>query len=123
MGVLPGIPFRVKGTVMTRATIEVFNPETWEVKVVGTSVGGSNIPFLDQLLDDVDMELPVGSLYEQLLGQVQSQLQLQQQLKMQLQQVQSQPHPHPQMQPHPQLAQQQQQQLCTAATLDELSEV
>ena len=70
MGVLPGIPFRVKGTVMTRATIEVFNPETWEVKVVGTSVGGSNIPFLDQLLDDVDMELPVGSLYEQLLGQV-----------------------------------------------------
>lgn len=70
VGVLPGIPFRVKGTVMTRATIEVFNPETWEVKVVGTSVGGSNIPFLDQLLDDVDMELPVGSLYEQLLGQV-----------------------------------------------------
>mmetsp|Transcript_16121 Transcript_16121/g.35857 ORF Transcript_16121/g.35857 Transcript_16121/m.35857 type:complete len:294 (-) Transcript_16121:122-1003(-) len=70
VGILPGIPFRIKGTVVTRAKLTVNPPEEWDVKVIGTSVKASNVPFLDQLLDDVDLELPVGSLYEQLLGKV-----------------------------------------------------
>ena len=68
VGVLPGIPVRVKGTVVTTASLKVMPPEEWDVKVKGTSVKGSNVPFLDQMLDYMDLEVPVGSLYEQLLG-------------------------------------------------------
>ena len=68
MGVLPGIPVRVKGTVVTTAALKLVPPDRVEVRVKGTSVKNSNVPIFDQMLDDMDMELPVGSAYEQLLG-------------------------------------------------------
>ena len=68
VGVLPGIPVRVKGTVVTTASIKVLPPDIHELRVKGTSVKGSNIPIFDQMLDDMDLELPVGSVYEQLMG-------------------------------------------------------
>jgi len=68
VGVLPGIPVRVKGTVVTTAALEVILPEEWDIRVKGTSVKNSNVPIFDQLLDDMDLELPVGSVYEQVMG-------------------------------------------------------
>ena len=68
VGVLPGIPVRVKGTVVTTAMLKVILPEEWDVSVKGTSVKNSNVPIFDQMLDDMDLELPVGSVYEQVMG-------------------------------------------------------
>uniref|UniRef100_A0A7R9Z4E9 Plastid lipid-associated protein/fibrillin conserved domain-containing protein n=1 Tax=Pseudictyota dubia TaxID=2749911 RepID=A0A7R9Z4E9_9STRA len=68
VGLLPGLPVRVKGTVVTTAGLKVVAPETWELTVRGTRVTGSNVPFLDEYLDDVKVELPVGDFYSTVLG-------------------------------------------------------
>ncbi len=70
VGVFPGLPLRVKGTVVTSAELTVIAPETWEMKVRGTKVNGSNVPFLDQYLDDNAVEIPVGEAYRAISGTV-----------------------------------------------------
>ena len=64
VGLMPGLPVRVKGTVVTSADLRAVAPETWELTVRGTKVKGSNVPFLDQYLDDNAVELPVGEAYK-----------------------------------------------------------
>ena len=70
VGLMPGLPFVVKVTVVTSAELRVVAPETWEIRVKGTKVKGSNVPFFDQYLDDNAVELPVGDLYQTLNGDV-----------------------------------------------------
>lgn len=70
VGLVPGFPFVVKGTVITSAEMRVMAPETWELRVKGTKVKGSNVPFFDQYLDDNAVELPVGNLYQTLNGDI-----------------------------------------------------
>jgi len=70
VGVMGGLPIVVKGTVVTSATYDVTGPETFDLKVVSTVVKKSNVPFLDQLLDDYPLEVPVGDIYETLRGSV-----------------------------------------------------
>mmetsp|Transcript_28607 Transcript_28607/g.42313 ORF Transcript_28607/g.42313 Transcript_28607/m.42313 type:complete len:297 (-) Transcript_28607:311-1201(-) len=70
VGVLPGLPFTVKGTVVSSASLDTAAPATWKLRVQGTKVTGSNVPFLDQYLDDYPLEVPVGDAYSQVLGSV-----------------------------------------------------
>lgn len=70
VGLVPGLPVRVKGTVVTSADLNAIAPETWEMTVRGTKVNGSNVPFLDQYLDDNAVEIPVGEVYKTLNGDV-----------------------------------------------------
>ena len=70
VGLLPGLPVQVKGTVVTSADLNVLPPESWELKVKGTKVIGSNVPFLDQYLDDSNLELPVGEAYKAVSGSI-----------------------------------------------------
>jgi hypothetical protein len=70
VGVLPGLPFRVKGTVVTTADLKVAGSETWELGVTKTQVIGSNVPILNQFLDDLKLELPVGDIYKTVRGDV-----------------------------------------------------
>jgi hypothetical protein len=70
VGVLPGFPVRVKGDVITSASLEVVGAETWETKIESTKVKGSNVPFLNQYLDSPTFELPVGTFYNTVLQKV-----------------------------------------------------
>eukprot|EP00584_Thalassiosira_punctigera_P010596 CAMPEP_0172534474 /NCGR_PEP_ID=MMETSP1067-20121228/6827_1 /TAXON_ID=265564 ORGANISM="Thalassiosira punctigera, Strain Tpunct2005C2" /NCGR_SAMPLE_ID=MMETSP1067 /ASSEMBLY_ACC=CAM_ASM_000444 /LENGTH=303 /DNA_ID=CAMNT_0013319273 /DNA_START=72 /DNA_END=983 /DNA_ORIENTATION=- len=70
VGLLPGLPVRVKGCVVTSADLTAIAPETWEMTVRGTKVNGSNVPFLDQYLDDNAVEIPVGEAYKAISGSV-----------------------------------------------------
>jgi len=70
VGMMPGLPVVVKGTVITTASLNTVAPETWEVSVEGTKVKRSNIPFLDQYLDDNSLELPIGQVYSTILGKI-----------------------------------------------------
>jgi len=70
VGLMGGLPFAVKGTVVTTASIDITGPETWETRVKTTQVKGSNLPFLDQFLDDNPVEVPVGDLYDKIRGDV-----------------------------------------------------
>ena len=70
VGLMPGLPIRNKGTVVTSAEMRVIAPETWELRVQGTKVLGSNVPFFDQYLDDNAVEIPVGDVYKSLNGEV-----------------------------------------------------
>jgi hypothetical protein len=70
VGLMPGLPIRIKGTVVTSAEMRVIAPETWELRVKGTKVLGSNVPFFDQYLDDNAVEIPVGDVYKSLNGEV-----------------------------------------------------
>jgi hypothetical protein len=67
---LPGLPIRIKGTVVTTALWRVQSTDLAEVQIKGTRVRGSNVPLLNQLLDTVQLELPVGALYSQIQGSV-----------------------------------------------------
>ena len=67
---LPGLPVRVKGTVVTSAELTAIAPETWEMRVRGTKVNKSNVPFLDQYLDDSAFEIPIGEAYKAISGNV-----------------------------------------------------
>jgi hypothetical protein len=70
VGVLPGLPFRVKGTVVTTASLRAVSDDTWETRIIGTSVKGSNVPIFNQFLDDLNLVIPFNSLYEQITGSV-----------------------------------------------------
>ena len=70
VGLLPGLPVQVKGTVITSALVSVIAPESWELEVKGTKVKGSNVPFLDAFLDDSNLEIPVGDAYKAVSGSV-----------------------------------------------------
>ena len=70
VGIMGGLPFAVKGTVVTSANYAVIGPEGWDLTVKSTQVKRSNVPFLDQLLDDYPLEVPVGSVYETIRGSV-----------------------------------------------------
>eukprot|EP00543_Licmophora_paradoxa_P001458 CAMPEP_0202457638 /NCGR_PEP_ID=MMETSP1360-20130828/14612_1 /ASSEMBLY_ACC=CAM_ASM_000848 /TAXON_ID=515479 /ORGANISM="Licmophora paradoxa, Strain CCMP2313" /LENGTH=291 /DNA_ID=CAMNT_0049077785 /DNA_START=26 /DNA_END=901 /DNA_ORIENTATION=+ len=63
VGLLPGIPIKVKGTVVTVASLRPTSPEAWELKIQTTQVKGSNVPLFNQFLDDLKFELPVGDIY------------------------------------------------------------
>jgi PAP_fibrillin len=67
VGVMPGMPFRIKGTVVTVASLKVTASETWDLTIQGTKVTGSNVPLFNQFLDDLNWELPVGDMYKTLL--------------------------------------------------------
>jgi hypothetical protein len=69
VGFVPGIPLRLRGTVVTVASLRVLPPETWEVKITTTSVKSSNIPFINELLDDPKLVLPVGDFYSSVMGE------------------------------------------------------
>jgi hypothetical protein len=60
----------IEGTVVTTAKLTAQAPETWELKVRGTKVNGSNVPFLDQYLDDNAVEIPVGDAWQSVSGSV-----------------------------------------------------
>jgi hypothetical protein len=72
VGVLPGMPFRVQGTVVTKANIEVVSRDTFEARVQTTQVKGSNVPILNQILDDFspNLELPVDQVYQTVQGKI-----------------------------------------------------
>mmetsp|Transcript_26488 Transcript_26488/g.55983 ORF Transcript_26488/g.55983 Transcript_26488/m.55983 type:complete len:316 (-) Transcript_26488:1910-2857(-) len=70
VGLMPGLPVKVKGCVVTSADLTTIAPETWEMKVRGTKVNGSNVPFLDQYLDDNAVEIPIGEAYQAISGSV-----------------------------------------------------
>lgn len=70
VGLVPGLPVKVKGCVVTSAELTAIPPETWEMTVRGTKVNGSNVPFLDQYLDDNAVEIPVGEAYKAISGSV-----------------------------------------------------
>lgn len=72
VGILPGLPFRVKGTVITTASLQVTATETWDVRVQKTLVKGSNVPLLNQFLDDLKVEIPVSDVYKSVTGDVPS---------------------------------------------------
>jgi hypothetical protein len=70
VGLVPGIPVRIQGTVVTESSLRVVSAETMEVSVTSTQVKGSNVPLLNQFMDDLKFELPVGNLYKTVQGSV-----------------------------------------------------
>lgn len=70
VGLMPGMPFRIKGTVVTTANLKMSASETWDVEVISTQVKGSNVPLLNQFLYDIKLELPVGDVYKIVQGKV-----------------------------------------------------
>lgn len=71
-GMVPGMPFRMTGTVVTTAALDIVSDELWELKVEKTQVKGSNVPLLNQLLEEPQLELPVSSIYNTIQGKVPS---------------------------------------------------
>jgi len=70
VGLMGGLPFSVKGTVITKASYTIVPPEQWDLRIESTIVKKSNVPFLDQLLDDYPVKLPMGEVYDRLRGSV-----------------------------------------------------
>lgn len=71
VGLMPGIPIKIKGTVLTTAKLAVVSDQKWELQVQSTKVKGSNIPIFNQLLEDnLQIELPVGELYSSVQGSI-----------------------------------------------------
>ncbi|KAL7569299.1 hypothetical protein ACA910_016845 [Epithemia clementina (nom. ined.)] len=70
VGLFPGLPFRIKGTVVTTASFQAISSETAELRVKSTEVKGSNIPILNQFLDDLKLEIPVGQIFQQTQGSI-----------------------------------------------------
>ena len=71
VGLMPGIPIKIKGTVLTTAKLAVVSDQKWELQVQSTKVKGSNIPIFNQLLEDnLHIELPVGELYSSVQGSI-----------------------------------------------------
>ena len=62
VGLLPGVPFNLKGTVVTKASYVVDGPGTWKVGVKSTSVTASDI--------EIPFELPVEDFYTRVSGSV-----------------------------------------------------
>jgi len=70
VGILPGLPVTLKGTVVTTATLNVVSPDTWVLNVKNTKTKESNIPLFNQFMDDFPLVLPVGDIYSSLTGSV-----------------------------------------------------
>ena len=70
VGLLPGIPLSMSGTVVSTASLKVVPPETWELQIINTLVRGSNVPLFNQFLDDLQFELPVGDIYNTVMQKV-----------------------------------------------------
>ena len=70
LGLVPGLPFRVKGTVVTTALQNVRSSELTELQIQGTLVKGSNVPILNEFLDELKIELPFGDMLQQVQGSV-----------------------------------------------------
>jgi hypothetical protein len=71
VGVLPGLPFRVKGTVVTTASMKIVSDKTMELQVQTTKIKGSNIPIVNQIIEDqLQLELPVGDIYSSIKGDI-----------------------------------------------------
>lgn len=70
VGLFPGLPFRIKGTVMTVSSLAAVSPEKWETRIENTLIKGSNVPFFNALLDDMNLSLPVGEVYSSITGGV-----------------------------------------------------
>ena len=70
VGLLPGFPLRVTGTVVTTASLDIVSSKTWELKIEKTLVKGSNVPVLNQFLDNLKIELPMSDFYNAVQGQV-----------------------------------------------------
>lgn len=68
VGVLPGLPVVLKGTVITTAALDITCAETWELVVQNTKVKRSNVPVLNQIIEDLPYDLPVGQVYETVSG-------------------------------------------------------
>lgn len=68
VGLWPGWPFRLKGTVVTTASLRVTGPDRYDTQIGTTTVTSSNLPLVNQWLDDVKPALPVGDIYAALLG-------------------------------------------------------
>jgi hypothetical protein len=69
VGLVPGIPIRLKGTVVTAATLRVVSDRKWELQCETTKVKGSNIPIFNDILEDqLNVELPVGDFYNTVQG-------------------------------------------------------
>lgn len=66
VGAMPGLPIVVKGTVISSASLTNVPPETWELQLKKTKVTNSNVPFLDQFLDENPIELAFGDIYSTL---------------------------------------------------------
>jgi hypothetical protein len=65
-----GMPFKIKGTVVSSASRSYVDGEKCELRVQSTEVKGSNIPLLNQFMDDLKFELPVGEFYSTVQGKV-----------------------------------------------------
>jgi len=70
LGLMPGMPVTIKGTVVSKATYEVIGPEQWDLTIATTQIKRSNVPFLNQLLDNYPLEVPVGDVYDKIRGSV-----------------------------------------------------
>lgn len=70
VGLLPGFPIKAKGNVVTTASLKVAGQASWETQIQSTKVLGSNMPLLNQWLDDMQVELPVGEVYSNIMGSV-----------------------------------------------------
>ena len=70
VGLLPGLPIRIKGTVVTTASLKVVSPDTFELQIQNSHVTGSNLPVLNQFLDDPKFDLPIANVYQTLQGSV-----------------------------------------------------
>lgn len=68
VGILPGIPFRIQGTVITTAALAVKSSSKWETTIEDTRVVRSNLPFINEVLDT--LEMPTGSMFQTVLGDV-----------------------------------------------------
>lgn len=71
VGVLPGLPFKIKGTVVTTASMKIVSDKEMDLTLESTRVKGSNIPLLNQIMEEeLQMELPVGEVYKTIRGDV-----------------------------------------------------
>jgi hypothetical protein len=68
VGTLPGIPISLQGTVVTIASLDVVSDKRWELRIENTKVKGSNIPFINMFMDDLQVELPVGDFYSTVMS-------------------------------------------------------
>lgn len=67
VGLVPGIPLKIKGTVVTTATKKCVSPELMELQIETTTVKGSNIPIFNEMLSNMNVTLPVGQVYSAIL--------------------------------------------------------
>jgi PAP_fibrillin len=70
VGLMPGFPVKVKGTVVTTAALRATGPDNFELQIQKTAVTGSNIPLFNQWLDNVKLEIPMNDIFTSLAGSV-----------------------------------------------------